>query len=177
MGEDRGGSEREGHLALGLEPSHHADLHVRVQGPQDGDAGQAERAGAVDQHAAGGRGRVPDDGVEGDREGIGEDRGLVRDAVRHGDQHGVVCRQLLGPRTGGRGDDADVDARAQVALCEAPAQAQIAGVARRAGWGDAARAAGQPRIEDDTLTDVEAAGLGPERDDLGHHLVAGHVGE
>ena len=169
----------EGHLALGLEAGHHADLDAGVQRPQDGDAGQAEGAGAVDQHAAGGRRRVADDGVEGDREGVGEDRGLVGDAVGHRDQHGVVRRQLLGPGARGRGDDADVDARAEVALGEAPAQAQIAGLAGRAGWVDATQPA-RSATGSGRHAGQHRAGRGPRaqgRDDLGHHLVAGHVGE
>ena len=117
------------------------------------------------------------DGVEGDGEGVGEHGRLVRDAVGHRDQHGVVGRQLLGPGARGAGDDADVDAGAEVTLGEAPAQAEVAGLAGRAERGDAAWRAGQPRVEHDTLPDIEPAGLGPERDDLGHDLVPGYVGE
>ncbi len=78
---------------------------------------------------------------------------------------------------GAAGDDAHVDARTEVALGEAPAQAEVAGLARGAGRGDAPRAAGQPGVQHDALADVEAPGLGTERDDLGDDLVAGHVGE
>ena len=73
---------------------------------------------------------MPHDGVEGHRERVGQHRRLVGDAVGYRDQHGVVRRQLLGPRAGGTRDDPDVDARAEVPLGEAPAQAQVAGLAR-----------------------------------------------
>ena len=177
MGEHGGGSEGQGHLALCLEAGDHPDLDSRVEGLQDGDACEAEGAGAVDEHAAPGRRRMAHDGVERHGEGVGQDCRLVGDAVGHRDQHGVVRGQLLGPGARGRSDDADVDARAEVALGEAPAQAQITGLAGGAGRVDAARTAGQPRVQHDALTDVEAAGLGSEGDDLGHHLVSGHVGE
>ena len=67
---------------------------------QDGHAGQAQRPSAVDEHPARRRRRVAHDGVEGHREGIGQHGGLVGDAVRHGDQHGIVRRQSLGPGPG-----------------------------------------------------------------------------
>ena len=116
-------------------------------------------------------------GVEGHREGVGQHGGRVGDAVGHGDEHGVVRRQPLRPRAGRGRDDADVDPGAEVPLGEAPAQAEVAGRARRAEGIDAAGRTRQPGIEDDALADVEPARLGPEGDDLGHHLVAGHVGE
>ena len=78
---------------------------------------------------------------------------------------------------GGAGDDTDVHAGAQVALGKAPAEAQVSRLARGAHGLDAAWRAGQPRVEDDALADVETAGLGAEVHDLGDDLVAGHVGE
>ncbi len=124
--------KRSRHGALGLEAGDHADLDARVERLEDGHAGQAEGAGAVDEHPPRRGRRVAHDGVEGDREGIGQDGGLVGDAVGHRDQHGVVRRQLLGPGAGRAGDDADVHAGAEVALGEAPAQAEVAGLAGRA---------------------------------------------
>ena len=177
VGEHRVGPELQGHGALGLEAGHDADLDARVERLEDGHAGQAEGAGAVDEDLARGRRRVPHNGVERDREGVRQHGGLVRDAVGHRDEHGVVGRQLLGPGAGGAGDDADVHAGAQVALGEAPAQAQVAGLAGRAQRGDAPGRAGQPGVEDDALADVEPAGVGAERDDLGDDLVPGDVGQ
>ena len=81
------------------------------------------------------------DGVEGDGEGIGEHGRLVRDPVGHRDEHGVVGRQLLGPGAGRAGDDADVHAGAEVALGEAPAQAEVARLAGRARAGSMPRGA------------------------------------
>ena len=78
---------------------------------------------------------------------------------------------------GAPGDDADVDAGTEVSLGEAPAEAEVARLAGRAGRVDAPRSAGQPRVEHDTLAHVEAPRLGPERNHLGHHLVPGHVGK
>ncbi len=177
MGEHGVSPELQGHGALRLEAGHDADLHARVERFEDGHAGQAEGAGPVDEDLPLRRRRVPHYGVEGDREGVRQHRRLVRDAVGDRDQHGVVCRQLLGPGAGGAGDDADVDTGAQVALGEAPAQAEVAGLAGRAQRGDAAWRAGQPGIEDDPLADVEPAGFGAEGDDLGDDLVPGHVGQ
>ena len=177
MGEDGVGPEARRHGALGLEAGDHPDLHARVERLEDGHAREAEGAGAVDEHPPRGGRRVAHDGVEGDREGIGQHGGLVGDAVGDRDQHGVVRRQLLGPGARRAGDDADVHPGAQITLREAPAQAEVTGLAGRAERRDAARRAGQPRVEDDPLADVEPAGLWPEGDDLGHDLVPGHVGQ
>ena len=81
------------------------------------------------------------------------------------------------PRRRGAGDDADVHAGPQIALGEAPAEAQVARLAGRAEGLDAAGRAGQPGVEDDPLADVESAGFGTERHDLGDDLVPGHVGK
>ena len=43
--------------------------------------------------------------------------------------------------------------------------------------GDAPGSARQPGVEDDTLADLETPGLGPQRHDFGHHLMAGDVGQ
>ena len=83
----------------------------------------------------------------------------------------------LGVAAGGVARHAGVDAVADVALGEAPAEAEVAGLARRAERGDAARRARQPRVEHDALADVEALGLGAELGHLGHHLVAHHLRE
>ena len=117
------------------------------------------------------------DGVEGHREGIGQDSGLVGDAGGDRDQHGVVRGQLLGPGAGCARRHPDVDAGAQVALGEAPAQAEVAGLAGWAPRVDAPRPTGQPGVQHDASADVEPTRLGSERSHLGDHLVPRHVGE
>ena len=115
------------------------------------------------------------DGVERDGEGIGEHGRLIGDAVRNRDQHGVVCRQLLGPGSRCAGDDADVHPGSQITLREAPAEAQVPCLAGRAERLDAARRAGQPRVEHDPLADIEPAGRRTQGDDLRHDLVPGDM--
>ena len=94
-------------------------------------------------------------------------------AVQHrrvgGHELGVAARRV--------GGDAGVQAGADVAVGEAPAQAVVAGLTGRADRVDAAGGAGQPRVEHDPLADLEPGGLGAERHDLGHHLVAEHLRE
>ena len=67
---------------------------------------------------AAGPGRVAHDGVEGNRERVGQDGGLVGDVVGHREQHGGMGGQELGPGPRGVGDHPDVDARAEVAVGE-----------------------------------------------------------
>ena len=108
------------------------DLDVGVQRPQDGGGARAEGAGAVDDGAAARRRRRAGDGVERDRERVGEDGDLVGDVVGHGHEHAAVGREQLGEAAGGVGRVAGVDAGREVAVVEVPAQAVVAGLARRA---------------------------------------------
>ena len=78
VGEDGVGPEAQRHGALGLEAGDDPDLDARVERLEDGHAREAEGAGAVDEHPPRGGRRVAHDGVEGDREGIGQHGGLVR---------------------------------------------------------------------------------------------------
>jgi hypothetical protein len=169
--------EPQRHLALGLEAGDDADLDPWVQRFEDSHARQPEGARPVDEHPPRRGRRVPHNGVERDREGIGQHGGLVRDAVGNRNQHGVVRGQLFGPGAGRSRDDADVHARAEITLGEAPTQAEVTCLAGRAQRRDAAWRAGQPGIEDDALAHVEPAGLGPERHDLGDDFVPRHVGQ
>ena len=141
------------------------------------DAGEPERSGPVDDGTTRQGWGVAHDGVEGDREGICEHGRLVGHGVGYRMQHRVVGSQQLGPGAGRVGDDTDVDARSELSLREAPAQAQVAGLARRARRIDATRAAGQPGVEHDALTDLESLCRRPELDHLGDHFVTGHVRE
>ena len=106
---------------------------------------------------AAGRRRVAGDAVERHRERVGEDGVLVVDGVGHGEEHRRVGRHQLGVAAGGVARHAGVDAGADVAGGEAPAQAEVAGLAGRAERGDAPRRARQPRVEHHPLADVEAA--------------------
>ena len=90
---------------------------------------------------------------------------------------GRVGRHQLGVATGRVARHPGVDADADVTGGKAPAQAVVAGLARRAQRADAARRARQPRVEHDALAHLEAVGLRAELGDLGHHLVAHHLGE
>ena len=85
--------------------------------------------------------------------------------------------QPLRPGTRGAGDDADVDAGTEISLGETPAEAEVARLAGGTRRIDAARTAAQPGIEHDPLAHIETPRLGSERDDLGHDLMPGHVGE
>ncbi len=172
---DEGGAEPGGHCRLGREPGDDGDLGVGMESAQDGDARQTERAGAVDDDPAAGRRRESKDGVKRDGERVGEDGRVVGDGVGHGEDHRVVDGHPFGPRAGGVGDHADVDTGPEVATGEAPAEREVAGDAARARGVDAARPAGEPRVDDDPLPDIDAGRSGPDVDDLGDDFVAGDV--
>ena len=70
---------------------------------------------------------------------------------------------------------ADVDAGRDRPDVERVAEAEVADLARRAHRRDAARPARQPRVQHDPVADLEAFGLGPERDDVGDDLVPEHL--
>jgi hypothetical protein len=178
VGEDDGGPELPGQLLLALEAGDHGDLDVGIQRPQDGDGAAAERAGAVDDHLAAGGRWMAGDRVERDRERIGEDGDLVGDVVGDGEHHRAgVGGHEVGVAAGGVAGDAGVDAVADLAVGEVPAEAVVALVARRALRLDAAGAAGEPRVQDDALAHVEAPRPGAELGDVGDDLVSHHLGE
>ena len=102
---------------------------------------------------------------------------LVGDGVRDLEQHRVVRGHELAEAAGHVLAHPGVDAGRERTDAERPALAQVAGHARRAVRLDAARPAGEPRVQRDAVADLEALGLGPERDDVGDHLVAHHVRE
>ena len=77
----------------------------------------------------------------------------------------------LGVAAGRVARHAGVDAGADLTGREAPAEAEVARLARGAQGRDAARRARQPGVEDHPLPDVEALGLRSQLGDLGHHLV------
>ena len=64
-----------------------------------------------------------------------------------------------------------MDAGRDRALGEVPAEAVVAGLARRARRVDAAGPAGEPGIEDDALADLEGGDGRADLDDVGHDLV------
>ncbi len=101
LGGDHRGAEPPGQLGLGLEAGHHHDLDVGVQRPQDGRGRRPEGAGAVDEHLPPGGWRMPGDRVQRHGEGVGEDGQLVGHRVGHGDEHGVVGREVVGVAAGG----------------------------------------------------------------------------
>ena len=140
-------------------------------------AHEPSEPGAPHEHPAAGRRRVAGDAVQRHRERVGEDGVLVVDGVGHREEHRGVGRHQLGVAAGGVARHAGVDAGGDVAGREAPAQAEVAGLAGGAQRRDARGRAGQPRVEHDALADVEALGLGPELGDLGDHLVAHHLRE
>ena len=164
VGHHEGGAEAQRQLLLGGEAGHHRHLDVGVQAPQCGHARGPESAGAVDEGPTPGRRRVAQDGVQGDGERIGQDGELVGDAVRHRDQHRVVGGEPLGPGP-------DLPRR------EAPTQTQVAGGTGGADRADTAWRTGEPRVEDNPVADLHPLRPGAELDHLGHHLVAGDVGE
>ena len=86
-------------------------------------------------------------------------------------------RHQLGESAGGLFGVARVDAGGQAALREAPAQAEVARLACRAERVDAARAARQPRVENDALPAVDASGVRAHLLDGRNQLVAEDFGE
>ena len=114
--------------------------------------------------------------MQGHGERIGQHRLLVGDRIGHGDEHRVVSSHQIGPAARGVGGHADVDPRAQGPGGEAPAQVQIPALAGRARRIHSPGTAGQPGVEQHPLADLETGGLRTERHDLGHHFVAGDVG-
>jgi hypothetical protein len=70
-----------------------------------------------------------------------------------------------------------VDARLDVAVGEAPAQAVVAGFACRTTGFDAARTTRQPWVEDDALSDLESTRRRTQRNHVGDDLMAHHLGK
>ena len=124
------GAERAGQRAPG--PAKRAtdgDLDVGVQRAQDRGGAGAERAGAVDEHPAARRRRVAGDGVERHRERVGEHGDLVGRRVGHREQHRRGRASARRSRRW-RPSSAGVDAGGEVAVVEAPAQAEVARLRR-----------------------------------------------
>ena len=97
-------------VGLRAEARDDADLDVGVERAQDRDRARAERTGAVDEHLAAGRRRVPRDRVQRHRERVGEHRDLVGDRVGHREQHRRVRGHEVRPAAGDVARRADVDA-------------------------------------------------------------------
>ena len=133
--------------ALRGPPRDRRHLDVGVQRPQDRHRARAQRAGAVHDRPPAGRRRVAGDRVERHRERVGEHRHLVGHVVGDRHQHVAVGGQALGEPAGRVGRVAGVDARRQRAVVEAPAQAEVAGLARGADRIEAAHRARQPRVQ------------------------------
>jgi hypothetical protein len=138
---DDGGAELARERGLGLEAGDHEHLDVGVERAEDRGGARTERAGAVHHRLAAGHGRMAGDGVQADGEGVGEDRKLVRDLVRNLEQLGVVGGHERRVPAAGVARRPGVDAGRDRADAEAPAQAEVAGLARRADRVDAARPA------------------------------------
>ena len=111
------------------------------------------------------------DRVQRHRKRVGEHRRLVGHRIGHWEQHTVVSRHQLGVAAGHIGRHPGVDPRLDVAVAEAPAQAVVPALAGRAGRFDAARPAGQPRVEHHPLAHLETAGLRPRLHHVSDHLV------
>ncbi len=135
-----------------------------------------ERSGAVDEDLAAGPRRVAGDAVERNGEGVGHDHLLVGQLVGDGEQHRGVGREQVGVPAGGVAGDAGMDAGADGPGEEVVTKAEVTGLARRAQRRHL-RGARQPRVEHDPLPDLQALRLGTEGDDIGHDLVAHHLGE
>ncbi len=164
-------------LLLRGEPGHHRHLDVGEQAAQGGHARHPEGAGPVDKGLSPRRRGIAQDGVHRHGEGIGQDGEFVGHGVGHGNQHRIVGRQQLRPRPGGVGGHPDVDTGAELPGGEAPTQAQVPGGTGGAGGIDAARCAGEPRVEHHPVADLHPPRLGTELHHLGHHLVSGDVGQ
>ncbi len=102
---------------------------------------------------------------------VGQHRDLVAHSVGDGDQHRLVRREVLGEAAGRILRRPGVDAGRDGSLGEVPAHAVVAGLARPAGRIDAPRAAGEPRVEDDPLADLEGGHGRTHLDHIGDHLV------
>ena len=164
-------------LRLGGEARHHSDRRLGVQRTQHRDRAQSEGTRSVDEHPSRGRWRMPGDRVQRNRERVGEHRDLVGHRIRHGEQHAVVGRHQFGVAAGDVRRHPGVDARLDVAVGEAPAQAVIPGFACRTTGFDAAWSARQPWVEDDPLPDLQSAGGRTQCHHVGHDFVSHHLGE
>ena len=174
--EDRG-AEPASHLGLAGPAGDGRDFDVGVQRAQDRRRRRAEGAGTVDHGLAARPRRRSRHRMERDGEGVRQHCDLVRDFVGHRNHHGAVgghqfgetARRLLGV--------AGVDAGGEASLGEAPAQAQVAGLACGARRFDATRTARQPRIEHDPLAGFDAPRVGADFLHGGDELVAEHLWE
>src|ERR1019366_10566217 len=97
---------------------------------------------------------------------------LIGDRVRDRNEHRVMRRQKLGEAAGGVAGKPGVHACGQPSVKEVVTEAQVAGLACRTLRIYPPGTAGQPRIEDDPLSDFESTSIWTKLNDLGNDLVA-----
>ena len=131
-----------------------------MQVPEEPDGGGGERPAAVDERGRGRVGRVQEDRAQRHAGGIGEDGGVVADAVGDAEQLTRMGGEPFGVRAGRSGAVAEVQRGRDCAAIEVAARRVAALGARGARRVDAAGNARQPRVQHDAFAGVGAAGDG-----------------